>query len=535
MIVHIVSNASGNPFRAWVPEWLQTAVAFVILIPVLLVNGAYTGSNIDISGYLGVLSEDINMAYYASAAGMAVAHLIISKVKPAVSTKAIILSVLLGQVALSLVCAETEYIEVIIACSFVIGVLKAFSLVEVIGILMPVLSPSATRNEFYTKFYPVTLACGQLSMALTAQLAYIYNWQYMYYFMILMLLVAVVAVVACMSYAYIPAHVPFLKIDWLSFFLASACFMSVIYVATYGKTLGWFHSPSVVAATALAPLTGWLFMSRQFVASPLLDLSVLRNRNSVTVYLLSFVLMFYASSGILVSSYTTGVLMLDSTHVNKLYLWMLPGFAVGFIICYRWFRREIRMAWFIFLGFGCFTLSLALLYFRVMPAGLYEDLYFIMFLRGIGMLVLFVAFAIYGIYGLQPEQLGANAFFIIASRAALAPAVGASILTNWLYRLQRQNTGILSEGVDMLNTLAANRHASLAGSAMERGWSVEEAARIATGTLYHEIQVQASTISIKVIAGWMLVFGIVLLAGIVLYFLQFKPVRLMKLGGDMSG
>ncbi len=54
------------------------------------------------------------------------------------------------------------------------------------------------------------------------------------------------------------------------------------------------------------------------------------------------------------------------------------------------------------------------------------------------MLVLFVAFAIYGIYGLSPKQLIYNAFFLISARSAIAPAVGASVLTNWLYRYNKR-------------------------------------------------------------------------------------------------
>ncbi len=367
MIIPVIQRATISPFRHWVPNWLKVIVALLILIPILLVNGAYTGSNIDISGYLGVISEDINMAYYASSAGMAVAHLVIPKVKPIATAKTIILIVLLFQVLLSLICAETNYMEVIIVCSFFIGYFKAFSMIETINILMPALSPSGTRNEFYAKFYPITLACGQLSLVLTAELAYMFNWQYMYYFMILMLLVAIIAVVTCMSFARRLIRIPLKDIDWLSFFLVSVCFMSIIYVATYGKTKDWFASGSILIATILIPLTGWLFIRRQFSDKPFLDMSVLKNRNSVTVYLLSFLLMFYASFSILVSSYTTNVLRLDSTHVNELYLYMIPGFIVGGIICYYWFLKEIRMTWLIFLGFACFTVSIAILYFKITP------------------------------------------------------------------------------------------------------------------------------------------------------------------------
>lgn len=534
MIIRVAPTTTINPFRSWVPQWLTATVAIIILIPALLINGAYIGSNIDISSFLGVLSEDINMAYYSASAGMAVAYLIIPKIRLLVTTKTIILGVMLFQVVLSLICAETAYIEVIILCSFLIGCFKAFSMVEVIGILMPVLSPSGTRNEFYAKFYPITLTCGQLSLILTSALAYVYNWQYMYYFMILMLLIAVIAVIVCMNYGNIPLLFPVKDIDWVSFFLVSFCFMLVIYIATYGKTEDWFNSPKIITATLLVPLTGWLFIRRQFSAKPLLDMSILKNRNSVTVYLLSFVLMFYASFSILLSFYTTSILRIDSAHINELYAYMIPGIIVGGVVCYYWFKREIRMAWLIFMGFACFAVSIALLYFRITPYGMYEDLYLLMFLRGAGMLVLFVAFAIYGIYGLSPKQLIYNAFFIISSRAALAPAIGSSVLTNWLYRLQQKNTIILSEGINMQNTLIANQYALSANNAMQQGWSFENAQQIAAQALYQQVQIQSTSISIKTIAGWMLIFSIVLLIGIVLYFFQFKPVKLMKMGSDMS-
>jgi hypothetical protein len=42
------------------------------------------------------------------------------------------------------------------------------------------------------------------------------------------------------------------------------------------------------------------------------------------------------------------------------------------------------------------------------------------------------------------------------------------------------------------------------------------------------------TVSIKHIAGYMLIFELIFLVGIVLYFLQFNPVRLIGVGDDMA-
>lgn len=533
----VMSSFSRSHFRDWVPEWLKIVVAFILLIPVLLINGAYTGSNVDIVGTLGVLSEDINMAFYASAVGMAVAHLLMPYVKPIVTAKTILLISLFTQVILSLICAETEYIEIITFCSFWIGYLKAFSMSEIIDILIPVMSrKSQTRNEFYSKFYPITLGFGQLSMVLTAELAYQFQWQYMYYFMILMLLVSMFIIAICMTYAKRIIHFPFKTIDWLSFFNASIFLMCIIYVVTYGKTKDWFASTSICVAIVVTILTGWLFIYRQLIPDrqPFSDLSVFKNRSSRVSYIFCFIFMFFASFNVLLSSYTTNILHLGSDRANELYLYMIPGVVVGGFICYWFYLKAIRMAWLIFTGMSCFVLSILYLYFIVMPTGLYSDLYLPMFLRGIGMVIFFVAFGVYAVQGLKRKQLIYNVFYIIAARSALAPAVGYSIITNWLYRLQLKNIMVLSETINMQNPLAASKFDASVKSAMAHGMSIENAKIIATNSLYNQVQVQANMVSIKTILGWMLILGIILLVVILLYFFQFKPVRWMRVGEDMK-
>jgi len=535
LVVRYYKITRDDPFRSWVPVWLKAAIAILILVPIMLANGAYTGSNIDISSYLGVLSEDINIAYYAASAGMAIGYLVTPKVRPVATVKTILLISIVCQIILSMICAQTNYMEIITVCSFLIGYFKTFSLVEVFAILMPIFGPSGTRNEFYAKYFPISLACGQLSLVLTAELAYVYRWQYMYYFMIALLLVSIIAILICMKYARKLVRIPFKDIDWLSLFLISVCYISIIYFVTYGKTKDWFASRNMVLVFALSITTGALFVRRQFSENPCVDLSVLKNRHSVVVYILSFLLMFFISFSVLISSYTTSVLQLDNTHMNGLYFFMIPGFIVGGFLGYYFFIKEIRLAWIIFTGFASLTLSIGLLYFMVMPNGLYENLFILMFLRGLGMHLLFMVFSVYGIAGLNPKQVTYNGFYIVSTRSALAPAVGASILTNWLNVLQQKNITLLSADIDTQNVTAMSQFATSTKAALAQGWSIENAHQLATHALYRQVQAQAAIVSIKTIAGWMLIFGIILLIGILLYFFQFKPVRLVKMGEDMMG
>lgn len=114
------------PLRSWVPQWLGIIVAFVIILPVSMLNGAYTGSMQEVSGTLGVLSEDITMGYYATSAGMAVAYPIVTKINTNLTPKTMLLCDLTLQAILSFLCARSTSIDLIIFLSFLIGFLKAF-------------------------------------------------------------------------------------------------------------------------------------------------------------------------------------------------------------------------------------------------------------------------------------------------------------------------------------------------------------------------------------------------------------------------
>jgi len=70
------------PVRQWVPDWLGLISIFIVILPVTMLNGSYTGSMLEVSNTLGTNSEDITMGYYAASAGMAIAYPIIPSTVP---------------------------------------------------------------------------------------------------------------------------------------------------------------------------------------------------------------------------------------------------------------------------------------------------------------------------------------------------------------------------------------------------------------------------------------------------------------------
>lgn len=524
------------PTRPWVPQWLGIVTMFVVLLPIIMLNGAYTGSMVEVSNTLGILSEDITMGYYAASVGMAVAYPIVPKVLAVVTPKTLLLSDLFLQILISLWCAHAGNMDIIIVCSFFIGFLKAFVMLEFIILIKPLFSPKNIRSEFYAYFYPIVFSGGQISMAITAQLAYYYQWQYMYYFTILLMLVAMVLVLLFFRYARRPINFPYKDIDWRSILLIASALLFSIYVFTYGKTLDWLASSKIVIYVVAVPILIYLFLHRQKTsAKPYISLKPLKHHKSVIGYFFMILVMFLSATSTLVTNYMNSIIRIDSVHVNTLNIFLLPGFIVGAVICFWWFRwQRWRFRFLISGGMLCYVVYLSILYFGVTPYSTYEMLYLPMFFRGLGMLTLFIAFGVYVVEDLDPKLMLSNAFFLISFRSVLSPVMASSFFNNVLYHVQIKNMNILSENLSLTTPLAADRYNQALKSAISQGHEFSEASRIATNNLYSTLQQQALLLGIKEILGYVLITTLII--AVICCFIPFHKtikVAVVKTGDDM--
>lgn len=524
------------PLRRGVPQWVGVVTMFVVMLPIIMLNGAYTGSMIEVSGTLGVLSEDISMGYYAASVGMAVAYPIVTKVLNAVTPKTLLLTDLTLQIFLSLICASVGRIGVIIVCSFFIGFLKAFVMLTFITRIRPLFSPHNVRSEFYAYFYPIVFSGGQLSMVLTAQLAYHYDWRYMYYFTILLMLIAIVFILLFFRYARKSIRLPLKEMDFRSMMIIAAGLLMTIFVFTYGKTLDWFASVQIRAFTILIPFFIGLFIWKQAASeTPYVSLKPLTYRKSVTGYFYMMLVMFFTSSSSIVSNFMSGILRVDNIHYNSLSLWMIPGFVIGAVICFWWFRlQKWRFRYLIAGGMGCFVVYLALLYFGLTPDSTYEMLFIPTLFRGIGMLTLFIAFSVYVVEGLDPKLMLSNAFFLISFRSVLAPVISASFFNNAIYYLQQKSMTLLSSYLTGMDPVAAARYKQSFSGALVSGHGFSDGSQIAANTLYTVLRQQSLLLALKTLLGYLLIFAIVV--AVVSAFIPFHKTvktKVVRTGVDM--
>jgi MFS family permease len=524
------------PTRPWVPNRLGILTLFVILVPVVMLNGVYTGSIVEVSNTLGILSEDITLAYYATSVGMAVAYPIVPKVMAVVTPKTLLLSDLFLQILLGLCCAHTDNMDIIIVCSFFIGFLKSFMMLQVLSLLKPVFTPRDVRSELYAYFYPIAFSGGQISMAITAQLAYYYQWQYMYYFTNLLLLVAMAFILFFFRYARRPVSFPYKDIDWKSILLISCAWLFAIYAFTYGKTLDWFSSRTILVYSLAIPVLIYLFIHRQKTQeNPYVSLKPLGRYKSIIGYCFMALVMFLTATSSLVINYMNSIIRVDSVHANTLNLFLLPGFIVGGILCFWWFRwQRWRFRFLVAGGMFCYVIYLALLYFEITPYSTYEMLFLPMFFRGLGMLTLFIAFGVYVAEDLEQKLMLSNAFFLISFRSVLSPVIAASFFSNVLYYFQLKGMNVLSDNLTLTSPVASERYNQVFKSALSQGHEFSEAGQIAANTLYTTLQQQALLLGIKTIIGYALIGA--LMIAVICCFIPFHKtikVAVVKTGDDM--
>lgn len=435
------------PIRRWVPEWVGLTTMLLILLNIVLVNGTYLGSAVDVSGSLGSTNEDIMMAFYACSVGMVIANPLVQKVRQMMTTKTLLLADLALQCGLSLVCAQTTNMLLMTACCFLIGILKTFLLLEFIILTTPLFTPGNVRSESYSWFYPLVFGGGQFSIPLTAWIAYNYNWQHTYYFVIILLSVTIAMIALFFKDARKPQIKHFKELNFRSIFLISISYLILVCGITYGKLLDWMNSNLVASSLAAGICLLGIFVYHQnHSQKPYISFRPITNIKSVIGYLFMFFCVFFNSDTAIVNGYVTEVLGIDNIHANLLVLWTVPGYIIAGIIGFWWFRlQKWRFRYLISAAMGMYAIYYGYLYWGMTPFSLYQSFYVPMIFKGIAFMILVIAFGVYAAEDIPSPYLVSNTFFMISTRSIFAPVISTATISTVLYEMQIKSFVRLSE------------------------------------------------------------------------------------------
>ena len=411
-------------FADWVPKPLQLVLILVFLLPILVVSGVYTGNLSFMVGSLGTHNEWIVFANYAGVVGMGVSLPIIFRYKLRFHTKFLMVRTLLFLALSSFMIGTTDNVIVIVSCSFFIGFLKMFALIELIIPIMFMIAPDGNRPKFYSIFYPAAIIVPQLAGFIMTRYGFSTYWQNASFIMtIVMLFVAALAVIFMHNQRY-DKKVPLTGIDWTGMFLYTAVFLALAYIIAFAKQQNYFRSDTIMLALGIMIGGGILyFINQNLKKDPFVHFGFLKNYSVIHGISMLLMLGFFLAGSSLQSKITIGILGFDPVMDNSFNLWMIPGLVLAIIFSLKWLVNDKSLKIYLLIGFSAFIFYYIFMYFLIAPGLSYEQLIIPNILRGFGMAILFIGIWLYALGNLSPDvMLGAAAVMIIV-RTMIGPGI----------------------------------------------------------------------------------------------------------------
>ena len=517
----------GNyPFYDWVPKPLGVILLILLFIPILTVGGVYTANSGEMTSGLGIQSEHIQFVGFVTSIGMAAFSPFFYRLVCIRREKTMCVVGFSMMFLLSCVCAVTDSIFVLALCSLVMGFLRmGLMMVNLFTLIRYAFGMEATRNitpgnesdteegwdrldEEKGKSMPVIylffMILGQLGTSLTAWLAYEYQWQDVYYYMMGMMLVAIFIVLLTMPYhSYANRRFPITLRKAGNVAVFCAMMTCGVYVLVYGKTLDWFADPTIVRSTVLAVVFAAVFVYvERGNRSPYFRMEVFRLR-SVNVGIVLFLLLMVLNTSSMFVNVFTGVGMdIDNWQNASLGNWSMLGYLVGAVVAVALGSRGVGLKYLFGIGFMLIGVSALFMYFEVQAAGLYERMKYPVIIRSAGMMLIYSLTAVYANQRMPFKYLSTWICVMLSVRMVIGPGVGAALYSGVLQNRQQHYVTMFAQDVDRVDTQSAAAYDQTAYGMCLQGRSAAEAETVAAMSAKGKVQVQATLSAVKEMAGW---------------------------------
>ncbi len=520
------SYPKNYPFYNWVPKPVGIIIMLLLFIPILTVGGVYSVNSTEMMSGLGIISEHIQFTNFVTSIGMAAFAPFLYRLMCIRREKMMCLAGFSLMYVFSYICAETDSIFILALCSLLMGFLRmVLMMVNLFTLIKYAAGKEETRkitpglknnnDKGWNKLdidrcvsqpgiYLFFMILGQLGTSLTAWLAFEYEWQYVYYFMMGTVLLSILVIFITMPYHKFATRrfpINFRQFGNVAVFCITL--VCITYVLVYGKVLDWYDDASIRTATLVAAVSACIFFymeknrhSHYF----LLDVFKLRTiRMGILLYLL---LMIFNSSAMFVNVFTGVGMKLDNYQNATLGNWCVAGYAIGAISSMILGSKGVHFKYLFAAGFLFLGLSAVFMYFEVQSAGLYERMKYPVIIRATGMMFLYALTAAYATQRMPYKYLSTWICVMLTVRMVLGPGIGGALYSNILQERQQHYVTRYAQNVDMLHPEASASFIQTVQGMQYQGKSKQDAINMAAMSTKGRIQVQATLSAVKEMAGW---------------------------------
>lgn len=420
-------------FYKWVPIWVRLPVLFILFFTLLTANGVYLGNITDVSSGLGVYPEYYTMGSNAIFIGMGLGFFIQARLHRRFTSKSLLLWGLSWMLAMNVVCMVSNEPAVVVLACLALGFFKVSALVETYLMWIPVWTKKADRTRFYPFVYLLALGGAYFVTWLTTHFAYLYNWQYAYIVILIMVLTCLLLALIFTERHPLKHRYPLYQLDIPALLLAVAFFMLLNYVSVYGRVDNWLESEWIKGAMVLIPVALLGFILRELtVKRPLFRLELFA-RGHFRKGMFYFVLLGLFLPSTIQTQFTSGVLHFENIRNAELNLYLIPGVAIGAVVCYVWYYFKRSPDLLFFIGMGAFVVYYGMLYYKLATGLGLEDFWVLSVVKGFATVVLYIVVGLFALSEFQLDFILTGAGAMIVTRSFLGSGVIAGIYSYLLY------------------------------------------------------------------------------------------------------
>ena len=518
-------NPKNYPFYNWVPKPLGIIFMIILFVPMITMSGVYSANSGEMISGLGIQSEYIAFAGFCTSVGMAAFSPFFYDLVCLRREKMMCIMGFSILFILSYICAQTDSLFILGLCSLLMGFVRQVLLMAHLFVLIKyAFGIEATRNltpglEPKTEegwdaldkektvsmptVYLFFMIIGQLGTWLTAWLAYAYEWQYVYYFMMAFMLMVIIVFFTMPYHKYPMPKFPITMSKFGNVTVFSVMMCSFIYVMVFGKTLDWYHDDTIRLATVIGIIFTALFIylekSRK---SPYFLLEAFSVRTIVYGIILFIALMFFNSSAMFVNVFTSIGMKIDNWQSASLGNWVMLGYFLGLVITVYANKKGVHLKYLFALGFILIGLYAAFMYFEVQNDGMYERMKWPVVIRAAGMMLIYSLTAVYANQRMPYRLMSTWVCIMLSVRMIIGPGIGSAVYANVFQERQQYYVTRYAHDFDRTSPETAAAYEQTVRGMKYQGKSNADAETMAAMSLKGKVQVQATLSAIKEMAGW---------------------------------
>lgn len=495
-------------FYAWVPRYVRYAILVLMIFVVLCANGVYNGITGDMYNDLGVYSEPYTMALNAVFAGMGTGMIFFIRLGTRITGKTLVVFGLFAILVLNIVCATTDSPAITVAACFILGFCKVSALGEIYLAWLKIWSKTFNAARLYPFLYLMALGGLYFASWMVTRFSYLYSWRYAYIAICILVSLSIILAICCFERHPLKRRIPLYQLDLPGLLLLSITLMLINYVAVYGKVEDWFASNAIVAASFLSAITLVLFIRRELtVKRPLLHFDLFGKPNLVIGLVLLAVLGVFTPNTFQ-SSFSGTVLHFESIRNAEINMFLIPGIVAGCVLSFFWYRYDFSGHLLTIIGMTIIVFYHILMYGRFVNDLSIGGFWLPSFFKGLGLAILYISIGLYTTKGFAFPIVMKVVGMAIIVRSFLAPGVFSGLYTYFLYAERTRHLSRLASEIDA-NEPMIFQYRDIGG-------------------YFRNIQQQANLTALKEISGIIIIFGLVVIAVLILslFYRKMKTRRL---------